>query len=383
MDGWNGIENRRADRGAQVLVVEDVPVTREFLRALLEDAGYQVTLATTAFEGAAALKNELPDLVMLDLLLPDQNGLQVCRFLRSIPGGDDVPVLIITVDDRAETHAEAVRAGADDFLRKPLLQAELRTRVRSLLRLRQLRIELRRDRDAILSLQARKDELVQFVVHDLKNMTHGLLACVDFLEIDASQDQCEKQRRRISEITHGMVRMIQSMLDLSVHEQAGLQIQPERFQVEHWLKPITVELESLHQRRNQTMRIDVEPDLEVEADPQLLERLVLNLVENASKYGPEGATIHLVARGSEEGLRLSVGDEGERIPEALRDRVFDRYARATDLPGHKPGRGLGLAFCRLVAELHEGRIWLEDHEPAGNRFVLEIPLRCQPRATAG
>lgn len=374
-DQVKGSHDRRADRGSRVLVVEDTSVTREFLRALLQDAGYQVTLASTAFEGAAELKRELPDLVMLDLLLPDQNGLQVCRFLRSLPGGDDVPVLIITVDDRPETHAEAVQAGADDFLRKPLLKAELGTRVRSLLRLRHLRTELRRDRDAILSLQSRKDELVQFLVHDLRNMAGGLLACVDFLEIDTTAEHCERQRKRISEITHGMIRMIQSMLDLSVHDHAGLQPQFEHLPVAEWLGPVVGEIEPLCRRNNQELRIEVAPGLLAEADPQLLERLVLNLVENASKYGPKNGLIRLAAARVEDRLRLSVTDEGERIPGPQRERIFDRFTRVTDSPGRIVGQGLGLAFCRLVADLHHGRIWLEDGEPGGNRFVLEIPLR--------
>lgn len=377
-DQAKGSPDRRSDHGSRVLVIEDTSVTREFLRALLQDAGYQVTLASTAFEGAAELKRELPDLVMLDLLLPDQNGLQVCRFLRGLPGGDDVPVLIITVDDRPETHAEAIQAGADDFLRKPLLKAELKTRVRSLIRLRQLRTELRRDRDAILSLQSRKDELVQFLVHDLRNMAGGLLACVDFLEIDTTAEHCERQRKRISEITHGMIRMIQSMLDLSVNDHAGLQPQPERLRMEEWLKPVAREIEPLCQRNDQELRIETMAGVTVEADPQLLERLVLNLVENASKYGPKGGTILLEAARVDDRLRLSVADEGERIPDPLRERIFDRFARATDAPRRTVGRGLGLAFCRLVADLHHGRLWLEDQEPLGNRFVLEIPLQAPP-----
>jgi signal transduction histidine kinase len=370
-------ENKRADRGSRVLVVEDVPVTREFLRVLLQDGGYQPILAATAAEGIAALERSLPDLLVLDLLLPDQNGLEVCRFLRDLPGGDDIPVLVITVDERPESHSEAVRAGVDDFLRKPLLPTELRTRVRSLIRLRQLRTELRRDRDAILSLQARKDELVQFVVHDLKNMTTALLACVDLMEMDGSEAQCERQRKRIGETTRGMVRMVQNMLDLSINEQAGLQPQPELIELEAWLQPVKLELESLYQRRNQNLAIHLEPGLEVEADPQLLERVILNLVENASKYGPEGGTIHLAARREGPTLRLSVAEEGESIPTDMRERVFDRFVRVEGELSGKPGRGLGLAFCRLVAELHGGRIWLEDMRPRGNRFVLKIPLKAR------
>jgi signal transduction histidine kinase len=378
MDTRVGGKDRRADRGSRILVVEDIAVTRELLRALLLDAGYQVALAPTAAEAMAHLERELPDLLMLDLLLPDRNGLEVCRALRGLPGGDDVPVLIITVDDRPETHGEAVRAGADDFLRKPLLKAELQTRVRSLIRLRQQKLELRRDRDAIVSLQARKDELVRFVVHDLRNMASGLLASLDFIEQDDSPEQCERQRRRITEITHGMIRMIQSVLDLSVNEESGLRPQPEPIPLPGWMPTVVAEIEPLCQRNQQELRVDVEPGLVAEADPQLLERVVLNLVENASKYGPRGGLIRVEARRAGASLLLSVADEGAPIPEELRERVFDRFVRADDPVSRKAGRGLGLAFCRLVAELHGGRIWLESPDAGGNRFAFEVPLLHDP-----
>lgn len=368
-------EDRRADRGSQILVVEDVSVTREFLRALLEDGGYCVRVTTTAAEAQQALAEAQPDLLVLDLLLPDGNGLEVCQALRSLPDGDDIPVLVITVDERPQSHAEAVRAGVDDFLRKPLLPTELQTRVRSLLRLRQLRQELRRDRDAIISLQSRKDELLQFVVHDLKNIANSLLASVELMEMDADPEHCERQRKRIGETTRSLVKMVQSMLDISVHDQAGLVPQPEQIELETWLRQVGQELEPLSHRRNQVMEIDVEAGLCLEADPQLLERVMFNLVENANKYGPSGGRVCVSATRDGESVRLSVSDEGEGIPGTMKLRIFDRFVRVEGLPGARTGRGLGLAFCHLVAELHGGRIWVEDHVPRGSRFVIELPCR--------
>lgn len=368
-------EDRRGDRGCQTLVVEDVPVTREFLRALLEDGGYRVRVATTAAEAQVALQEAIPDLLVLDLLLPDGNGLEVCKALRALPDGDDVPVLVITVDERPDSHADAVRAGVDDFLRKPLLPTELQTRVRSLLRLRQLRQELRRDRDAIISLQARKDELLQFVVHDLKNMANSLLASVELMEMNADPEHCERQRKRIGETTRSLVKMVQSMLDISVHDQVGLVPQPEQIDLEAWLQQVSQELEPLSYRRNQILEIEVEAGLRVEADPQLLERVLFNLVENANKYGPAGGRVCLSATRQGEAVRLSVSDEGDGIPEPMKHRIFDRFVRVEGLPGARTGRGLGLAFCHLVAELHGGRIWVEDHVPQGSRFVIELPFR--------
>lgn len=362
----------RADFGAQILLVEDIPVTREFLRRLLTDAGYRVTAVGTATEAFAELSMELPDLVVLDLLLPDFNGLEVCRHLRRLPGGEDIPVLIITVDERPSSHAEAVQAGADDFLRKPLLAVELKTRVRSLITFRQLKAQLRQDREAILTLQAQKEELTQFVVHDLKNMLTSILCSAELLS-ETAPGGWTRNRDRIEGTARAMLGMVQSMLDLSVNDDAGLVPTPESLQLTSWLEGLRLEMESLTLRHHHALKLTVAPDLDLEADPHLLQRVIFNLLENASKYGLPGTEVELDVTGSADTLRITVSDQGPGIPDAMKERVFERFFRLIDPTHSHTGRGLGLAFCHLVLELHQGRIWVEDRAPQGSRFILALP----------
>jgi two-component system CheB/CheR fusion protein len=113
----------------------------------------------------------------------------------------------------------------------------------------------------------------------------------------------------------------------------------------------------------------------VSADWQLLRRVLQNLVDNCIKYGPRGGTITLesepVATGA---ARISVSDDGPGIPEELRDRIFDKYAKVErDAGRSRDSRGLGLRFCRLAVEAHGGRIWVENREPRGARFSFELP----------
>jgi len=363
---------QRKDHGSHILVVEDVSVTQEFLKAVLTEGGYRVSVASTVGEAQHFLDGELPDLVLLDLGLPDANGLEVCRYLRAMPSGEDIPVLIITVDERPTSHSEAVRAGADDFLRKPLLPAELQTRTRSLLRLRSMRAELRQDRQAILTLQAQKDELVQFVVHDLKNMLGSLLCSVELMDTDVPEEMV-RHRQRIETAARSMHLMVDNMLELSLRNQPGLKAQRTFVALAPLLEQLGQELGPTVLRRNQSLEVYVEPGLELSADSQMIQRLLFNLLENGSKYGPVGSAIQLRAFKAGAGVRIQVADQGEGIPQDMKQRIFERFIRLRTGDAMLPGQGLGLAFCRMVMDLHGGSIWVEDNAPKGSRFLLEFP----------
>jgi signal transduction histidine kinase len=373
--------HRRLDDGARVLVVEDHPVTLMYLGAVLKENGYQVALVPTATEAMAALDQALPDLVVLDLHLPDRHGLEVCRHLRQLLGGKDIPVLVVTDEADAQGHARAVRAGVDDFLRKPIQPVELKTRARSLMRLRYLRRELREDRESILGMQAQKENLLQYVAHDLKNLLATAKAALDLMGATREMSQHLRYQERMGESLRSMLAMVTDLMDISISDRAELLLEFGTFELRPWLEKVVHEFEPLALRRRQWFELDAPEGLMVEADPQLLRRVVSNLLENATRHAPEATPINVVAAraGEAPGLRILVCDQGAGVPAEQKDEIFDRYVRLKSRQETRPSRGLGLTFCRLVMTLHQGRIWVEDVVPTGSRFILELPgLHAQP-----
>jgi signal transduction histidine kinase len=116
------------------------------------------------------------------------------------------------------------------------------------------------------------------------------------------------------------------------------------------------------------------PGLQAHGDPERLHQVVMNLIENAARHSPEGATVHVVGRGQPDAVRLEVLDEGPGIPEAERTRVFDRFYRADAARSAQDGgTGLGLAIARWIVDLHGGDIRAEQRDPHGCRMVVMIP----------
>lgn len=373
--GDEAIYYRRADHGARILVVDDEPVARRSVRAMLERGFYQVETAENGQGALEAFATWHPDLILLDIQMPDMDGLEVCRRIREMPGGGLLPIIFLTGDERPDIHSLAFQVKGDDFLRKPVMQGELVVRIRSLMRLKRLQAEIQEERDNLLDLQQQREQLFQFIVHDLKNPLTTIQVGLEVLEDhDDATPAAQAQLRRLREAAHGMGRMIQNILDIGRAEQVGLELRKTRIPLESWMPLLLKELESQARSRSHALSWGCPEGLEIEADPEFLRRLLLNLLENALKYSPTGSHTRIEAQPSKRGIRLSVHDQGQGIPEPMRERIFGKFVRLDETgTGARSGSGLGLAFCQLVAEAHDGRIWVEDNPAGGSVFVVELP----------
>ncbi|HEX9011552.1 MAG TPA: hybrid sensor histidine kinase/response regulator [Holophagaceae bacterium] len=367
---------RRADHGARILVVDDDPLSRKVVQTMLERGFYQVETAAGGLEALEKLPAFRPELVLLDIQMPDLDGLEVCRRIREQPGGDLLPVIFFTSDERPDIHSQAFKVKGDDFLRKPVLQAELIVRIRSLMRLKRLQAEVQEERDNLLDLQKQREQLFEFIVHDLKNPLTAIQVGLDLLEEQGTgAPSAQAQIHRLRETAHSMRRMIQNILDIGQAEQVGLELRRTRIPLGRWIPGLVKELESQARSRNHELAWDCPDGLEVEADQEFLRRLLLNLLENALKYSPDGSRTRIEAHPTPNSVRLEVRDQGQGIPEHLREQIFEKFVRLQEAGANaRSGSGLGLAFCQLVAEAHGGRIWVEENRPRGSVFVVELPM---------
>jgi two-component system sensor histidine kinase/response regulator len=367
----------------KILVVDDIFENRELARMALEAEDYRVICAAGGEEALALFEAERPDCVLLDIRMPGLDGFSTCERLRAMPGGAAASIVFLTALRDVVSFDRAVKAGADDFLTKPILPTELVVRVRSQLELKRLDGALRahvevvhRQRDDLLRLQLQKEQLMGFLVHDLKNPVNSIDLHAQLLE--HQKDLPEPVARSVTKIraaTRNLLALILEILDVGKGDEGRLEARRSAVDLAALLADIFVHAESRASAAGLTLspQVEIAPG-ELHADVTLLRRVLENLLDNAVRHTPRGGRIDVKATSDDRAIAIVVADDGAGIPIGLRDRIFDRYVQV-ELPGSasgRAGRGLGLAFCRVAMEAHGGTISL-DAGPVGAAFRLRFP----------
>jgi len=369
---------KSVDARPLILVVDDNEQNRALVQTALEEEGHRVRVAAGGDEGLSAFDEEVPGCVLLDVRMPGTDGLAVCRAIRARPIGADTPVVFLTALREVETFDEALEAGGDDFLTKPVRPTELIVRVQAALKLRRLTAEnrghyetIRSQRDAMMRLQLQKEQLMAFVVHDLKNPVSTLDLHAQLLLRDKALSASSQESARAIRNEAGLLlRQINTLLDLSKSDAADLSGAPGPVDLEELIGEVRRSFEPRANTKELTMIVNV-VSVRVLADRDLMRRVVENLLDNALRHAPHGTTISIAAKSNHDGVVLRVADQGLGIPEHMRDKVFERYVQAGDVRSSKGSYGLGLAFCKLAIEHQGGRIWIEDGPP-GATFCVRL-----------
>jgi two-component system sensor histidine kinase/response regulator len=359
-----------------VLVVDDVHENRALAQATLEDDGYRVVLAKNGAEGIAAFETSKPACILLDIQMPGIDGIEVCERIRKLPGGDLVAIVFVTAQREIATFDRALLAGGDDFLTKPFRPSELVVRVQTAMRLRRLAgerselyAEVKRQRDDLQRLQLQKDQLVAFLVHDLKNPVNSIELQTERILRDATASERSRSAgMAIRNETRALMRMILNLLDLSRSDEGRLIPSRETLDLDTHVDTVFEELRPAATAAGVELVADVSRARELVADSSLLRRVLANLVENAIRHSPDGSAVRVEATRTTDATEIRVLDRGTGVPEELRAQVFQRFESG----GGTRNRGLGLSFCRVAVEAHGGEIWIEDARP-GAMFCVRVP----------
>jgi signal transduction histidine kinase len=233
--------------------------------------------------------------------------------------------------------------------------------------------------EQLLRLEQQKEELSALVVHDLKSPAAGIMMAAQSRLKNAELSDVE---RRLWGLVYAsanvIVRMVLNLLDIAASSDGVFAPRPAMVDVPKLVGDVEQLMTPVAESLGHRIAVHLASELPgLYADPELLRRVLQNLVDNALRHSPPGEPVRLDADTADGVVRFRVRDSGPGIPPALRERVFDKYIRVggSREGAASVGKGLGLAFCRIAVEAHGGRIWVDDNQPRGSVFTVQIPIR--------
>lgn len=364
-----------------IINVDDHEPARYAKGRVLARAGFKVYDAANGTEALRLTASKAPDLILLDFNLPDVQGIEVCRRLKSQPESASIIVLQISASAISAPNATAaLDSGADAYLAEPVDPDVLISTIKALLRLRRAERGLSAANERLTlvnqELERSNEDLKQFAFaasHDLKEPLRTVISFATLLDRAAAPKLTGKEQEYLKYIVDGSQRMHALIEDLLSYSQVGHK--PDSLQIVDLNSVLSWALENLRDGIAQSgAQITSDPLPSVVGDEAQLGQVFQNLIGNAIKYARPGArpAVHISATRDRQNWVIGVADNGIGIDEQDRQLIFGAFKR---LHGREiPGTGIGLAVCRKVVEAHRGKVWVDSKVGEGSTFFFTLPV---------
>lgn len=377
------VDEAPATSEADILIVDDTPANLRLLSGLLKQGGYRVRPVTEGRLALNAARKQIPDLILLDVNMPEMDGYEVCEALKADDQLSGIPVIFVSALAETTDKVRGFQVGGVDYITKPFQFEEVRARVETHLQIARLRArisksnrKLRAANNRLTELTELEENLTNLIIHDLRGPLTGIMGYLELLQINSAGSLPEEFREDIDKalaVAQRMSEMINSLLDVARLEQATMPLKPTRCDLCELADEALTGIESLTEYRHVDVDLPDRPAM-IDCDPGLIRRVITNLLHNALKFTSRDGRIKLAITTDDDGHHLSVEDNGPGIPEEYHDHVFDKFG-ISELKSRAQGPlpGLGLTFCKLCVEAHGGKIGYKSAQPRGTVFWFSIP----------
>ena len=361
-------------RTHRLLVIDDDKDFRAFLKTILQNEGFKVDTAQSGEEGIRAARSHSYDLIFLDLKMPGMDGMQVLKILK--PESPTTDFIIITAERDIHIAVELIQLGAREYLTKPIEPADFIRHVRTALRAHA----------AELRLSEIQSEFSSRLVHDLRVPLAVMNSNIDLLAKGTPGPLTPPQQRALDEMTKQTSKMnalLNDMTDLTLFESGRVHIERLPLNLDVLVPAACGRMSQQAKAKNITVKINIADNIPtLELDPEKIEQVFHNLLDNGIKYTKEGGSITVnlatgthVFNGKElESVEIAISDTGVGIPKEELPLVFDKYKDILTgkTSAHKT-TGMGLAICRSIVEAHQGTMTAESLPGSGATFRIFLP----------
>jgi two-component system sensor histidine kinase/response regulator len=357
-----------------VLIVDDVPKNIQLLGSILKEESYELEFATSGKEALEWLDSKQFDLVLLDIMMPEMDGFEVCRRIKENPATREVSVIFLTAKADFQSIIQGFEVGAVDYITKPYNRRELLIRVKTHLTMQQQRKQLE------LSTAFEK-KIFSIIGHDLRSPMGNIRTYIDAF-LQASNNLDESMLALLKDLyllSDNAFNLLENLLNWAKSQSGGIVCRPQTENAAFLIKNVLL-LFSL-QAESKSIHLEFKGDDQVNGffDAELISVVVRNLVSNSLKFTPHGGsvTIHTYTQteNNHEKLIIRVTDTGMGMSPDVIDNLMNKNIHFTTYgTDNEKGSGLGFQLCKEFVALNSGRIWIESIPDTGSSFFISLPV---------
>ncbi|MFA7326129.1 MAG: hybrid sensor histidine kinase/response regulator [Candidatus Kapaibacterium sp.] len=353
-----------------IMIVDDIPENLQVLGSIFAAKNANLIIAQDGETAISNAKEEIPDIILLDIAMPGTNGFDVCRALKEDPTTRNIPIIFVTAKTSAEDLQKGFEMGAVDYVTKPFNTSELLMRVSN-------HLELSKSQKSLEKLLDDKNKFISLVAHDIKSPLSGVKALMGILvdEYDAMDDSEKKE-------------IVESLYDSIVNQYSFVddllkwgQLQLNRVELHKVLVTPELIISSIisvlklnASNKSVSLVSEIKTDKKIFADATHVENVISNLVSNAIKFSPKESSIVIAAESSDQMVVISVKDNGVGMSNTDKDKLFKKSIIHTTLgTNNEKGTGLGLLLTKEMVEKNGGQIWFESELGKGTTFFVSFP----------
>jgi len=364
-------------REATLLIVDDKPQNLRLISDFLAEQGFELMLTRSGAQALEKIQREMPDLVLLDVTMPEMDGFEVCRRLKLDARTASVPVIFMTALDDTAHKVQGFRLGAVDYITKPIQREELLARIQHHVKLYTLEKELRAKSDDLAQKNAELEAYAHTIAHSLKTPLAAAIRFLEILQKFKAEGLAAEQRDLLQKSSSALAmtgEAVDALLLLSTIAQQSVDMQP--LDMKNVVARVLNQISDLQARTGALLTLPETWPAALGYEPWVGE-VWLNLVSNALKYGGSPARVELGGALEGSHVRFWVRDNGQTLSEKERMLVFIPFTRLHQ--ERAPGHGLGLATVQRIVSRLEGKVGVRPGPQQGNEFFFELPAASQPK----
>lgn len=360
----------KSNKAYNILIIDDFPNNIKVAANILQQEGYKLFFAKSGKKALAKMKSSRFDLILLDVMMPEMNGFEVCQRIRNDPDTKDIPIIFLTAKTDTKSIVKGFEVGAMDYVSKPFNGAELLARVKT-------HLALRRAQEELQELNASKDKFFSILAHDLRGplgTLHNLTQIIVENIKRYNKDRLIKVLMAQRDAAKNLLNLLENLLTWSRIQREMIECCPQYIGLEEIIAR-NIDLLTLNAQQKQVMlNNSVEEKTTVYADPNMIDTVIRNLLSNALKFTDSGGNIEISTTHTTQYVEISISDTGIGISEKLLPKLF-RIDTLSYRPGtaDEKGTGLGLILCKDLIEKNGGRIWIVSEIGKGSVFRFTLP----------